>query len=123
MWIILDDHGNPDWDHPRHIMEWLDWYSTHKDLADIGETIIGDCLVSTKFFGCCATFDSATTRMHLWETMIIGGKFDRASWRYCDRDAAVQGHTRIVQILQAKQPDASELFSRTPIERSRHGVL
>lgn len=65
----------------------------------VSQEKVGDAEVSTVFLAI----------MHpggmLFETMVFGGKHDRDQWRYRTWDEAVAGHRRVVEMVQAEEPD------------------
>jgi hypothetical protein len=44
-----------------------------------------------------------------YETMILGGKFDRSTWKWADENQALEGHKRILESLQARRDPHDEV--------------
>lgn len=104
-WHILGDDGEPDWTHPVDINTFMRWLDAHKATAHIGRVEArtprgATVVVSTRYFGWCATTDAATGHPHVWETMILGGVHSGYQRRYSDRRAALAGHTEALALVQ-----------------------
>lgn len=65
----------------------------------VGNTTIGDALVSTVWLGLDHSYDNGEPV--IFESMIFGGDRDEYSERYSTLEEAQQGHLRLVNELQA----------------------
>ena len=89
------------------VQEWAAWCQKHHDRRSLGRTTIGKALVSTTFLG----LDHSYGQGHpiLWETMVFDPQEAGDSVyceRYTSREAAAQGHARVVAaLLSGKTPE------------------
>lgn len=85
--------------------EWMAW--TSPENKRVAKTTVGPAWVSTVFLGLDHAYGGGPPV--LYETMIFEGKHDGYCWRYTSREAALQGHARIVGCLESgTDPDADE---------------
>jgi hypothetical protein len=104
LYYRLDADGRPE---PVDMKDPLRWHGDA--VADSRRKIAADnvtgYLVSTVFLVIDHAFDGGPPV--LWETMVFGsGPWDEWQDRYTSREAAVQGHARVVAALRAgKKPE------------------
>jgi hypothetical protein len=72
--------------------------SPDDDPTRIGSTKVGHAWVSTVWLGLDHSFGRGPPL--IFETMIFGGSHDQQMWRYASREAALEGHNRIVICLE-----------------------
>jgi hypothetical protein len=91
MKYILDDNGNaviePD------LMKWAKWFETAK--RSLSDETFAESRVSTVFLGLDHAFGGGPPM--LWETMVFGGPLDHSQERYTTREAALKGHSSMVE--------------------------
>jgi hypothetical protein len=89
------------------LSSWNAWMETSARLVE-DSTLEDDAhnvvRVCTVFLGVDVGFGAG--QPILFETMILGGKWDRELFRYCTWEAAHEGHSAIVQGLIDSGPDA-----------------
>lgn len=77
-----------------------EYFEKHNRVGhDEFKTPFGDVRVSTVFLVIDHSFGEGPPV--LWETMVFGGLWDEYQWRYTSRQAAEEGHSRIVATLKA----------------------
>jgi hypothetical protein len=100
-WIIGPDHV------PRQVGwgEYLRWRKGGPGQKRVAEDRIGEAWISTVFLTVDHQFGDGPPI--LFETMIFGGPYADAQWRYATWDEAVAGHARVVTALRdGIDPDA-----------------
>jgi len=81
-----------------NILEWGKWMETaDRHVAD--DELDGGVRVSTVFLGLDHAFHGPPPI--LWETMVFGGPHDQYMDRYSSREAAIEGHKRVVQMASS----------------------
>jgi hypothetical protein len=93
MFYILDGSGNPV---PEKDMEcWNNWFA----VADrtVAKDFIGDIEISTVFLGIDHSYFQGPPV--LYETMIFGGKHDQYLRRYSNKEQAIEGHIKAINIV------------------------
>jgi hypothetical protein len=100
MHYILDQFGYPV---PEpDVLKWAAWFGTAERTIARDE-LPGDVAVSTIFLGLDHGFGYGR---QLYETMVFGGPLDNEQERYATRQAAIDGHARIV--ARARNDSAGE---------------
>jgi hypothetical protein len=91
-YFILDGHEAV----PCDVMTWARWFE--KANRQVARDVVGDVVISTVFIGFNLAFES--TRLHLFETMIFGGKREGYTTRCATwRDAEVM-HTDALALVR-----------------------
>lgn len=93
---ILDENGEPQ--RCNDLIEWAEWYEAHflDPALIVGQTEIRDSTISTVFT--CLDYQLVRGAPPLiWETLIVGGPYDRYSNRYSTRAEAERGHQEWVE--------------------------
>lgn len=90
-------------------LEWCNWFSVFEnriiDRTDISNepNYPGGDFISTVFLGMNYNFDPNRPPM-CFESMVFGGKYSQASWRYSSMGEAKQGHWQMVDCIRAGLP-------------------
>ena len=66
----------------------------------VGQTVVGEAHISTVFLGMDHNFLGPTPK--IFETMILGGRYDEWQWRYATWDEAVAGHEYAVRLVKGE---------------------
>lgn len=102
-WIgqyVLDEEGQPV--RAQSLLSWGKWLQEHPEQCRLARDTVGDTTVSTIFLALDYDFRDRPHEPLLWETMIFGGdynRYDQFQRRYTSREAALEGHKRLVQML------------------------
>jgi hypothetical protein len=98
MYYRLDDSGEPV---PIPLYEEGRHHHLERCFSDrrriLQQDTIGDAKVSTVFV--CINHQFGSGPPILFETMIFGGPLDQSQWRYSTREAALEGHKNVVQLV------------------------
>ncbi len=86
---------------PKNMLEYVEWEGDSSKRI-IAQWEKGKVLVSTVFLGLDHNHRSENDPI-LFETMIFGGKYDNAQWRYRTLEAAKVHHDQVVAALKAKR--------------------
>jgi len=93
---ILDEQGNPV-EEPE-LLKWAEWFENSANRR-VALTFVENKRISTVFLGLDHSFSNAPDAVPvLWETMVFGGEHDEYQERYTSKDAALEGHWRIVEM-------------------------
>jgi hypothetical protein len=86
---------------PTDLMTWAKAFNKERH---VGKTMVGEAKVSTVFLGIDHSFGAGPP---LWfETMVFGGPFDEATFRYTTWAEAEAGHARVVAALERGEDPA-----------------
>lgn len=95
---ILDEFGEPK--KPSSFLEWARWFDV-PGRRRVAETTTRDGIwISTVFLGIDHRFGDG--HPILWETMVFRDENGCENWRYTTRGAALAGHNRVVELVEAQ---------------------
>ena len=78
---------------------WEQWFN-NPDNRRVGETQVGESVVSTVFLGIDHRFaDKGAPQF--FETQVFGGDFHEQIWRYATWEDAEAGHKEVVGLIEA----------------------
>lgn len=78
----------------------------------VKQDVIKGVRVSTIFLGLDHSFSPAGP-LHIFETMVFGGEFDRECWRYSTWEEAETGHEEVRRLVLSKPTAAQSLPAGT----------
>ena len=93
-YVLLDGTTTP---MPADILSYLAWAKTNS--RTVSSHVLDDCRVSTMFM--CLNLRMAPGPPLLFETLILGGKFDGWLWQYQTWEAASAFHDRVVACIES----------------------
>lgn len=101
-WIEIDGHAVPASSQGLDILGWAAWMQAHNEQRRVSQDQVGEWDISTVFLGIDHNHSLHGPPL-LYETMIFasGSSMDLACWRYHTREAAEEGHNKVVKALQA----------------------
>ncbi len=100
---VLDDDAKPRRVQADDTLEWGQFMAYDQRRKIQLTTVNEECEVSTVFLGLDAQFSASQDAPPvLWETMVFGGPMHSANYRYTSREAAVEGHTKMLDKVRAR---------------------
>jgi len=91
---IIDDQGNPKL--VKNIRTWGKWCDENKSSLTLSKNIIDGVVILTTFI---AAGSDEIDPPFLWDTLVIGGKFNRLNHQYQSRQEALKGHLAVLDMI------------------------
>ena len=114
----LDANGVPQ---PATISQWLQWSVKNPDRHKIAADEIGNSRVSTVFL--TVVWMRGQHETLSFETMVFGGYYDQAQYRYATKEKALEGHGKILQFVRDGYEAIGRLMERVDGHDRRGDVL
>lgn len=90
---------------PAELQAWANWIAHNR--VSVALDSIGSAFITTVFTGLDRGY-GITPQPLIFESMVLGGKYNRLVQRYSTWDQATRGHDELVTMLYKAETDASE---------------
>jgi hypothetical protein len=108
-WYRRDGSGPVDVTDPAFKELSEEW---HKNKT-VRKTDVGDAMVSTVYLGLDHSYGEGPPL--IFETMVFGGVLDQQQWRYSTEAQAIEGHARVIGLVEAAEDRLGHIVSRRDV--------